>query len=71
MFLSVKYPLTIQLLPTDNGSSIFKATASVLFPAQKSKAFVSFILDSKAYSQWPMSIKSLQSDVEIAYGGIE
>lgn len=71
MFLSIKYPLTCQLVPVDNSMPLFKATASVLFPSRKAKADISFIWDYKTYLEWPMSIGSLKSDVHIAYGGIE
>jgi kinetochore protein Spc7/SPC105 len=52
-------------------TSAFKAKVMVLFPAVKAKAFVSFVFTTKTFSYWPMSIGSLQYDVEVAYGPIE
>jgi kinetochore protein Spc7/SPC105 len=51
--------------------SAFKAKVMVLFPTVKAKAFVSFVFTMNTISYWPMSIDSLQHDVEVAYGAIE
>ena len=70
-FLSIKYPLTVQLIPGNKSSPMFKVTATVLFPAVQAKAFISFVFDSKTYASWPTTLRSLQSEVEVAYGNIE
>lgn len=70
-FLSIKYPLSIQLIPVNNSNPSFQITATVLFPAAKSKAYISFIMDSQTYSHWPLSIRSLKPEVEVAYGSVQ
>ncbi len=70
-FLSIKYPLTVEILPTNDDAPSLKATGTVLFPTRKAKAYISFIFDPPTYSCWPMSIHSLQSDVQVAYGRME
>ncbi|CCM00329.1 uncharacterized protein FIBRA_02359 [Fibroporia radiculosa] len=71
-FLAIKYPLLVEVVsPVDDGILALHAKATVLFPAAKGKAFISFIFDSKTFSAWPMSIGSLKADVEVAYGRIQ
>ncbi|OBZ79248.1 Kinetochore protein spc7 [Grifola frondosa] len=70
VFLAIKYPLTVETIETEMSLAL-KATATVLFPHSKGKAFISFLLDKETYSRWPMSIDSLKSEVQIAYGNIQ
>ena len=70
-FLSVQYPLTAEIVPGNKSTPSFKVTVTVLLPSEKAKAFVTFVLDSKTYMSWPMTIDSLQCEVEIAYGNVE
>ena len=55
----------------DNGEEYLKATATVMFPKAKGKAYISFLLDKDTYSRWPLSIRGLKSHVEVAYGSIQ
>lgn len=70
-FLRVKYPLVVEAVPADNTVPSLQASATVLFPAAKSKASITFLFDWDTYSRWPLSIGSLKCDVKVAYGGIE
>ncbi|KAI0961141.1 hypothetical protein AcV7_000323 [Taiwanofungus camphoratus] len=71
-FLAVKYPLSVEAVQnTKTASTELRARVTVLFPAMKGKAYISFILDLQTYSTWPISINSLRSEVEIAYGLID
>ncbi|KAJ3547716.1 hypothetical protein NM688_g5373 [Phlebia brevispora] len=70
-FLSIKYPLSVQVLSDDNATPYLKTTATVLFPTAKSKAYISFVLDYNTYAHWPLTISSLKTDVKVAYGPIE
>lgn len=70
--LTIKYPVEIEILQKSTKElSAFKAKVMVLFPAVKAKAFVSFVFTPKTFCYWPMSIDSLQYDVEVAYGAID
>lgn len=66
----VKYPVDIEIAPSVD-PPIFKATATVMFPSAKAKAFVSFIFEADTFYSWPMKINSLRSEVKIVYGSIE
>jgi kinetochore protein Spc7/SPC105 len=48
----------------------FKATAKVMFPKLKAKAFVSFVFDEDTFASWPLSIKHVTTDAQVAYGHI-
>jgi len=68
--LAIKYPLSVEYLPSPD-TPILKATATIIFPSTKAKAFVSFLLDLHTFASWPMSISSLKTEVKIAYGRIQ
>lgn len=71
-FISIKYPLTISIVSdNDNSDPYLHVTVTILFTHTRAKAYVSFILDMPTFSQWPLSIGSLQTDVKVAYGNIE
>ncbi|KAI8995444.1 Spc7 kinetochore protein-domain-containing protein [Trametes punicea] len=70
-FLSIKYPLTIEALMDNANQPYLRATATVMFPSLKGKAFISFLMDRVTYSQWPLSAAALKSDVQIAYGSLK
>ena len=71
-FISIKYPLTVDIVSDDKATDLFlDATATILYPQTKAKAYVSFVFDMSTFSQWPLSIGSLQVDVKVAYGDIQ
>jgi kinetochore protein Spc7/SPC105 len=65
--LAVKFPVTMTVLPSGG----FKATAKVMCPQKKARAFVSFIFDEATFASWPLSIRNVGTDVEIDYGPVE
>lgn len=70
-FLRIKYPLDVDAVPAEGAPPTLRARATVLFPAVKSKVYVSYIFDWETYSRWPLSIRSIKWDVKVAYGAIE
>ncbi|OCH88589.1 hypothetical protein OBBRIDRAFT_836452 [Obba rivulosa] len=70
-FLSIKYPLSVETIQRPDTAPDLKATATVMFPAAKGKAFISFILGPETYSMWPISISSVKTEVNVAYGQIQ
>ncbi|KAF6766101.1 Spc7 kinetochore protein-domain-containing protein [Ephemerocybe angulata] len=73
--LNIKYPIAIDIGPMpapDSGSlPTFQVRASVMFPKVAGKAIVSYIFNLQAFSQWPLSIDSLDCAVEISYGPLD
>ncbi|KAF5337355.1 hypothetical protein D9611_003088 [Ephemerocybe angulata] len=73
--LNIKYPIDIDIGPMpapDSGSlPTFQVRASVMFPKVAGKAIVSYIFNLQAFSQWPLSIDSLDCAVEISYGPLD
>jgi hypothetical protein len=70
--VAIKYPLSIETTPLAQDSTpAFKATATVVFPNIKAKAYISFIFDLETFSSWPMSIASTKCEAKVAYGPIE
>ncbi|KAI0666330.1 Spc7 kinetochore protein-domain-containing protein [Trametes maxima] len=70
-FLAIKYPLAVEDLVDEQSQPMLRATATVMFPSAKGKAFISFLLDRNTYSRWPLSVNALKADVKVAYGEIE
>lgn len=70
--LKIKYPVDIIVpsMPKDSPPT-FHARAMVMFPSVMGKAFISFVFPFDTFGQWPMSIDSLNCDVEVAYGPME
>ncbi|PPQ62802.1 hypothetical protein CVT24_000496 [Panaeolus cyanescens] len=69
--ISVRYPVEILLPPTTSESlPSFKARVMVMLPSCKGKAYISFTFNLDTFSRWPMSINSLDCEVEVAYGSI-
>ncbi|KAG6919603.1 hypothetical protein DXG01_004267 [Tephrocybe rancida] len=66
--LLIKFPVEIEIVKS---SPAFKAKVMVVFPSMKAKAFISFVFAGNAFSYWPVAISSLQSEVEVVYGGID
>ncbi|KAJ7462823.1 Spc7 kinetochore protein-domain-containing protein [Mycena galericulata] len=66
--LTIKYPVEIEPLQTDQG---FRAKTVVVFPAVKAKANIYFIFSTNTFSRWPVSIGFLRHEVEVAYGPID
>ena len=71
MFLAIKYPLDVEIVNDEQGLDYLKATATVIFPRAKGKAYISFLLDQDTYTRWPLSVRGLKSHVEVAYGAIQ
>lgn len=70
-FLAIKYPLAVESVVDEKDDTYLQATATVMFPSAKGKAFISFLFDRDTYSRWPLSVRSLKSDVQVAYGSLE
>ncbi|KAI0757336.1 hypothetical protein C8Q80DRAFT_94776 [Daedaleopsis nitida] len=70
-FLAIKYPLQVDGITDEHGDEYLKATATVMLPGIKGKAFISFILDKDTYTRWPLSMQNLKVDVNVAYGEIQ
>jgi kinetochore protein Spc7/SPC105 len=43
----------------------------LMFPKAKGKALASFIFNLQTFSKWPLSIDSLDCEVQVAYGPLE
>lgn len=43
----------------------------LMFPKVKGKALASFIFNMQTFSKWPLSIDSLDCEVQVAYGPLE
>lgn len=73
VFLSIKYPLTIEALPrtSDGLLSGMKATASVLLLQLNAKVYISYILDNETLARWPRSLEDLKWEIKVAYGDVE
>ncbi|KAH6917443.1 Spc7 kinetochore protein-domain-containing protein [Coprinopsis sp. MPI-PUGE-AT-0042] len=71
--LSVKYPLEVEITPpsTKNPTPTFRARATLMFPKVKGKALASFIFNLQTFSKWPLSIDSLDCEVQAAYGPLD
>lgn len=67
--VAIKYPVSIET--TRDTTPAFKATATMVFPNIKAKAYISFILDLETFSSWPMSIASTKCEAKVAYGPVE
>ena len=70
-FLAIKYPLAVEGIFDEAGEEYLKATATVMFPSAKGKAYISFLLDKDTYTRWPLAVRGLKSHVEVAYGAIQ
>jgi kinetochore protein Spc7/SPC105 len=69
--LAIRFPVNIECLPNETSSPAFKAAISALFPKFKAKALISFIFDFDTFSNWPMSIASVQCEVDVIYGTLK
>ncbi|KAF7978879.1 hypothetical protein HWV62_44371 [Athelia sp. TMB] len=69
--LAAKYPLEVTVTRAENGTSGFKATATVIFRNLKAKALVSFVLDFKTFASWPMSVGATGCEVDVVYGPVQ
>ncbi|OJT06038.1 Kinetochore protein spc7 [Trametes pubescens] len=70
-FLAIKWPLAVEALADDSGALFLRATVTMMLPAARSKAHVSFLWDRDAYARWPLSVGALKTDVQVAYGAIK
>jgi kinetochore protein Spc7/SPC105 len=73
VLLKVKYPVDILVSSPQSRETppCFKARAQVLFPSVQAKALVYFTFSFDTLTQWPLSLGSLNCDVEVAYGPVE
>ncbi|KAG6888765.1 hypothetical protein C0992_007556 [Termitomyces sp. T32_za158] len=70
--LPIKFPVDIEIMQSSQTELPgFKAKVMVVFPSVKAKAFISFVFIGNAFSYWPVTINSLQIEVEVAYGQVE
>jgi kinetochore protein Spc7/SPC105 len=72
--LNIKYPVDIDVAPpSPDAPSLptFRVRTSVMFPKVAAKAIVSFVFNFQTFSQWPLSIDSLDCAVDVAYGALE
>jgi kinetochore protein Spc7/SPC105 len=65
--VSVKYPISIALLPSGG----FKATAKIMLSKKKAKALISFIFNEETFALWPSSIGDVKIDAEVVYGTVK
>jgi len=72
LLLSIKYPVEIVANESEEARLPgFKAKVMVMFPSVKAKAFISFLFSFGTLSQWPISINTLDCEVDVAYGPVE
>jgi kinetochore protein Spc7/SPC105 len=73
LLLKIKYPVDILASSPQSRDSppYFKAKAQVLFPSVQAKAFIYFHFSFNTLTQWPLSLGSLDCEVEVAYGPVE
>ncbi|KAG6868547.1 hypothetical protein C0993_001243 [Termitomyces sp. T159_Od127] len=70
--LLIKFPVDIEIMQSSQTELPgFKAKVMIVFPSVKAKAFISFVFIGKVFSYWPVTINSLQVEVEVAYGQVE
>jgi kinetochore protein Spc7/SPC105 len=69
--LLVKYPVEIEISGSLYEESCFRAKVTVLFPAVKAKAFISFVFSTETFCHWPMNINLLQCHVDVVYGPVQ
>ncbi|GJJ09533.1 hypothetical protein Clacol_003756 [Clathrus columnatus] len=72
-FITIKYPLSCQLLPsgsTVNEARGFQATVTVLLLNKTAKAKISFSFNEDLLSQWPNTLSALQYTVGVIYGQV-
>ncbi|KAG2117939.1 Spc7 kinetochore protein-domain-containing protein [Suillus discolor] len=67
--VAIKYPVSITHGEDDDSG--FTATVTVMLPSKKAKALISFIFNTQTFSSWPISIRSMQCDVKVAYGPVQ
>ncbi|PFH50764.1 hypothetical protein AMATHDRAFT_3619 [Amanita thiersii Skay4041] len=71
--LSIRYPVTIEIVQpsSEEGLPSFKAQVVVMFPSHRAKAVISFIFSTATFCFWPMTLDSLDCDVQVMYGPID
>ena len=71
--LGIKYPVEVAITPAtrETASPSFKAKAMVMFPSVMAKAYITFVFSFDTFSRWPLTIDSLDCEVEVAYGSVE
>ncbi|KAF7306544.1 Spc7 domain-containing protein [Mycena indigotica] len=66
--LTIKYPVTIELLANGGG---FRAKAAVMFPVVRGKAYISFVFSHDVHGRWPLSIEFLTHEVKTQFGALD
>ncbi|KAF8641136.1 hypothetical protein AX17_000778 [Amanita inopinata Kibby_2008] len=71
--LSIKYPVEIEIVRPTNGEGLptCKAHTTIMYPAVKAKAILSFVFSTATFCFWPLTLDSLDCDVQVAYGPID
>ncbi|EAU93226.1 hypothetical protein CC1G_10294 [Coprinopsis cinerea okayama7 len=71
--LNIKYPVEVEIAPPSSKTPTptFKARATLMFPKVMGKAIVSFSFNLQTFSEWPLSIDSLECDAEVSYGSVD
>ncbi|KAG6817627.1 hypothetical protein H0H87_006255 [Tephrocybe sp. NHM501043] len=70
--LLIKFPVEIEIIKGSPTEPLgYKAKVMIMFPSMKAKAFISFVFGEKAFSYWPVTVNSLEVEVEVAYGAID
>lgn len=72
-FIAIKYPLDVTVASMDEEGSdeVLHMKTTILYKKAKAKVFMTFIMDMPTFTRWPLSIGSLQVDVQVAYGKVE
>jgi kinetochore protein Spc7/SPC105 len=69
LLLKVKYPVSIEIMPSETLG--FRAKAAVIFAKSKAKVTISFAFEDDTFALWPLKIPSVKCQVEIIYGTVE
>ncbi|KIL70959.1 hypothetical protein M378DRAFT_175273 [Amanita muscaria Koide BX008] len=71
--LGIKFPVDIEIVQpaTEEELPSFKAHTTVLFTAAKAKAIISFVFSTATFCYWPITLDSLDCEVQVEYGPIE
>lgn len=64
----MKYPTTMTIHPDGSG---FTAKVKIMFAKHKAKAFISFSFQEETFASWPLSMRDVKIDVEVAYGPVK
>ena len=71
--LALKYPVDIEIVRPKEGEGLpsFKAHTTVLYPALEAKAIISFVFSTATFCFWPLTLDSLDCEVQVECGPIK